>query len=87
MAVAGTSNRKGVQIVSSPTYRQTPGLTLEVVNDEVTNTIVDGFITAFTFAGDREGNITYTFNVGGRIFEAAINPEGGINPILVQVLL
>ena len=84
VAVAGTSNRKGVQIVSSPTYRQTPGLALEVVNGEVTNTIVDGFITAFTFAGDREGNITYTFNVGGRIFEAAINPEGGINPILAS---
>ena len=84
VAVAGTSYRKGVQIVSSPTYRQTPGLTLEVVNGQVTNTIVDGFITAFTFAGDREGNITYTFNVGGRIFEAAINPEGGINPILAS---
>ena len=81
LSLKGTSNRKGIQIVSDPNYRLTPGLTIEAVNGSgvnraVTNTIVDGYIGSFNWTASREENITYTFGLVGKTFNAGVNPAG-----------
>ena len=86
LSLKGTSNRKGVQIESNPTYRLTPGLTIEAVNGSgirrsVTNTIIDGYIGSFNWTASREENITYTFGLVGKTFNAGVNPAGNSYPL------
>ena len=86
LALAGQSNRNGVQIVSDADYRLTSGLTIEAVNGSgtdrsVTNTIIDGYINSFNWTAAREENITYTFGLTGRTFEAGVNPAGENTPL------
>ena len=75
-AVSGTPTRGAVQLVSDADYRLTPGLTIEAVNGTIPNTITDAFINNVSWTASREENVTYSFGLTGRIYDANVNPAG-----------
>ena len=74
VALKGQSERKVVTIASSPTYRQTPGMTFEIVTGNVPNTIRNAYLNTFSLNVTREAIATYTFGITGRDFLAGLNP-------------
>ena len=72
--VDATSNLKSIAITSSPTYRQTPGMTFEIVTGNVPNTIRNAYLNTFALNVTRDAIATYTFGITGRDFLAGLNP-------------
>ena len=75
IAVEATSNQRSIEIESSPTYRQTPGMTFEFVAGNVPNTIRNAYLNTFALNVTREAIATYTFGFTGRDFLAGLNPR------------
>lgn len=73
--VKGTPNRAAIEISSAAGYRLTPGLTVEAVNGNIPNTIVDSYINSLTWTAAREENVTYTFGLTGRLYTANLAPD------------
>ena len=87
--VEATADRKAIEIKSTPGYRITPGMTMEIVSGTpagspaaggTVNTVSDAYINTFEFSATREEIITYTFGVTGKLFEPNVNPAGGSLP-------
>lgn len=72
--IDGESERSRVTIASSPTYRQTPGMTFEFVSGNVPNTIRNAYLNTFALNVTRDAIATYTFGITGRDFLAGLNP-------------
>ena len=82
VALAGQAMRRRVEIQSSPTYRQTPGMTFEFVSGNVPNTIRNAYLNTFALNVTREAIATYTFGITGRDFLAGLNPICGGNELV-----